>query len=78
MDFSGERTTKYLEIAVKQTGFNEYAVMSKNVPMPLPIDILTSQGTNRIIITDRWVKMKSSFSPVIDPNGYFLKVVTSN
>ena len=72
------RTTKYLEIAVKQTGFNEYAVMSKNVPMPLPIDILTSQGTNRIIITDRWVKMKSSFSPVIDPNGYFLKVVTSN
>jgi tryptophanase len=33
-----------LEITVKQTGFNEYAIRSENVPMPLPIDILTGSG----------------------------------
>ena len=72
------RTTKLLEITVKQTGFNEYAIRSVNLPMPLPIDILTDKGTEQIILTDKWVKIKSSFSPVADPGGYYLKTVNSN
>jgi aminopeptidase N len=72
------RTTKLLEITVKQTGFNEYAIRSTNLPMPLPIDILTGSGTEQIILTDKWVKIKSSFPPVADPKGYYLKTVNSN
>ena len=72
------RTTKLLEITVKQTGFNEYAIRSENLPMALPVDILTGSGTEQIILTDKWVKIKSSFAPVADPRGYYLKTVNSN
>jgi aminopeptidase N len=72
------RTTKLLEITVKQTGFNEYSIRSSNLPMSLPIDILTGSGTERITLTDKWVKIKSSFPPVADPGGHYLKNVNSN
>lgn len=72
------RTTKLLEITVKQTGFNEYAIRSENLPMPLPLGILTGSGTEQTILTDKWVKIKSSIPPIADPRGYFLKTVNSN
>ena len=72
------RTTKLLEITIKQSGFNEYAISSKNVPMSLPIDILTDNGTEQITLTGKRVKIKSSFPPVADPKGYYLKTVNSN
>ena len=72
------RTTKLLEITVRQTGFNEYSIRSANLPMPLPVDILTNKGTEQITLTDKWTKIKSSFAPVPDPGGHYLKTVSSN
>ena len=72
------RTNKLLEITVKQTGFNEYAIKSENLPMPLPLNIITSHGTEQIILTDQWVNIKSSFTPVADAGGHYLKTVCSN
>jgi aminopeptidase N len=74
------RTTNYLEITVNQTGYHEYTVKSNNLPMPLDIDILTDSGIQRITLPekDKEVKIKSNFPPVVDPNGYYLKTVSSN
>ncbi len=74
------RTTKKLEIDIKQTGFNEYALTSTNLPMPLAIDILTDTGIQQITLPgkDKGIKIKSSFTPVVDPKGYYLKTVTSD
>ena len=72
------RTTKLLEITIKQTGFNEYDVKATNLPMPLPVSILTDNGTQQITLTDKPVKIKNTFPPVVDPKGYYLKTVTNN
>lgn len=74
------RTTKKLEIIIHQTGYQEYAIKSTNLPMPLDIDILTNAGIQRITLPakDKEVKIKSNFPPVADPNGYYLKTVISS
>ncbi|MBP6023947.1 hypothetical protein [Ferruginibacter sp.] len=51
---------------------------NKIIPMLLPIDILTGSGTAQIILTDKWTTIKSSYPPVADPKGYYLKTVYSN
>jgi aminopeptidase N len=72
------RTTKLLEITIKQTGFNEYSIKSANGPMPLPLEVLTGNGTEQITLTGKWTKIKSSFPPVADPKGYYLKTITTD
>ncbi len=71
------RTTKKLEITIKQSGYNEYSIRSINLPMPLSIDVLTDTGTRQITLTAAGVTIKSSFPPVVDAKGNFLKTVTS-
>ncbi len=72
------RTTKNLEIVIKQTGFHEYSVRSTNLPMPLDIEILTNTGIQKITLSDKGEKIISNYTPVVDPNGYYLKTVTSD
>ncbi len=72
------RTIKKLEITIRQTGYNEYSIKCTNLPMPLPIDVLTDAGTKQVMLEDQAVKIKSSFPPVVDANGHYLKTVNSN
>ena len=72
------RTTKKLEIAIKQTGFHQYTVRSANVPMPLDIDILTNTGIQKITLSGTGAKIISNYTPVVDPKGYYLKTVISD
>ncbi len=72
------RTTNKLEINIKQTGYNEYFIKSANLPMPLQMDLFTDEGTRRINLTTEGIKVNSSFPPVVDARGYYLKTVTSN
>ena len=72
------RTTKKLEISIVQTGFNEYGIKATNLPMSLPIDVLTDTGTKQVMLEDKWIKITSSFPPVVDGNGHYLKTVSSN
>jgi len=70
------RTTDDLQITVKQTGFNQYTIQAVNLPMSLPIDVLTDAGTEKIFLPDsKPFKIKSSTVPVVDANGYYLKNV---
>ncbi len=71
------RTTKLLEITTLQTGFNEFSLRCNNLPMPLPIEILTDTGMQTITLTNKWITIKSNFAPVPDPGGHYLKTVTS-
>ena len=72
------RTTKKLELSIVQTGYHQYGIKCTNLPMPLPIDILTDSGTQQIMLEDKWIKITSSFPPVPDANGHYLKTVTGN
>ena len=72
------RTNKKLEIAIKQTGYHKFKVLSPNLPMPLDIDVLTNNGTHKITLSRKGVMVFSDFTPVIDPKGYYFKIITSN
>lgn len=72
------RTTKKLEIGIKQTGYNEYSIRSANVPMPLTIDVLTDTGITQITLSSTPVKINSTFPPVADSKGYYLKTITND
>lgn len=72
------RTIKKLEITIQQNGFNEYRVKATSLPMPLPVDVLTDESTKQVMLEDKAVKVSSSFPPVVDARGYYLKTVTSN
>jgi hypothetical protein len=72
------RTIKKLEITVLQTGYHEYGIKATNLPMPLPIDVLTDAGIKQIMLEDKWIKIISNFPPVVDGKGYYLKNVSSN
>lgn len=69
------RTTQLLALSIKQTGFNEYTIQSENLPMSIPLAIMTDQGTEQMVLTDQGIKVKSNFPPVVDPRGFYLKVV---
>ena len=69
------RTIQVLDISVLNKGYNEYEVQFKNLPMNLPIDILTDNGTQHLIIYKKSLKIKSSFPPVIDPGSHYLKKI---
>lgn len=71
------RTTKKLEITVQQTGYNEYSIKATNLPMPLPLDVLTGTGSQRLVLDDKGIKVNSSFPPVVDASGNYLKKVSS-
>jgi len=70
------RTTKKLDITIRQIGYHEYAIQSANLPMPLAIDVVTDTGTKRITLTAEPIKVSSLFLPVVDAGGYYLKTVT--
>ncbi len=72
------RTTNNLEINIRQTGYNEYTIKVPNLPMPLPLDIMTDKGLERIILDDKTLKIKSSTPPIIDVKGNYLKTVTTD
>lgn len=72
------RTTKKLEFNIKQTGYNEYSIKATNLPMTLPVDVLTDAGTKQVMLDDKGIKINSSFPPVVDGNGHYLKAVTLN
>ena len=70
------RTTEKLEIQIKQTDTEKYIIRLTNAGMPLPIDISTDKGMERLIVDDKGLELKSKTLPVIDPIGFYLKKVS--
>lgn len=69
------RTTDKLEIDVKQTRLNRYLVRLQNITIPLPIDITTNTGTQRVMVDSKGIAIESTTLPVIDSKTFYLKKV---
>ncbi|HMG94111.1 MAG TPA: M1 family metallopeptidase [Chryseolinea sp.] len=69
------RTTNKLDIGVKQTGNTDYLIKLLNFTDPLPLDIQTSNGTERIMVGKKGVTVRSDITPIVDPDVYYLKRV---
>jgi aminopeptidase N len=70
------RTTNLLDITIKQTGLTSWVIQAKQMPaMQLPIDLSTSSGTTKVMLTNQAIKIESKTLPVLDPSSRYLKRV---
>ena len=69
------RTTKRLDIQVKQVNETTYQMELLNYEGTLPIDIETDKGRERLMINRTGIEIKSTTSPIVDPDVYYLKRV---
>ena len=70
------RTTDKVKVSVRETGRHQYAIRLENLPMTLPMEVATSEGVRRIMVSGQETTIRSSSKPVIDPNVYYLMMVT--
>jgi aminopeptidase N len=68
-------TTDKLEVHVRRTGIDKYLLQLQNMDMPLPIDVATDNGTQRMVLNKKGVEIKSATLPLIDPDMFYLKKV---
>ena len=70
------RTTDVLDVVVKEIGAQKYTMKINNFFMPLPMDITTSKGTSRMMITKEGITVESNAAPQVDTKCYYLKKIT--
>ena len=70
------RSTDVLDISVKEVGFQKYLIKVENFFMPLPFDIGTNTGTNKMLINKEGITVTSNYAPQVDVKGYYLKKIT--
>jgi len=69
------RTTNKLDVQIRQTDTETFNIRLANAGMPLPVDISTDKGLERLIVDENGLAVKSKTLPVVDPKGYYLKKV---
>jgi aminopeptidase N len=70
------RTTQKLEVNVKQTGENKYAIKLTNFDgMKLPLEVLSDGKISKIMVDKTAITIESKTPPQIDPKGFYLKRV---
>ena len=70
------RSTDVLDISVKEVGYQKYLIKVENFFMPLPFDIGTNTGTNKMLINKEGITVTSNYAPQVDAKGYYLKKIT--
>ena len=68
-------TTNKLEVHVRQTKDNEYAVKLLNLDMQIPLDVQTDAGIQRVMVDKKGVAVASKTQLVVDPKVFYLKKV---
>ncbi len=69
------RTTQKLEFRVVQTANNRYTIQLHNLDDEIPVEVLTSEGKQRLLVSKNPGEIESAVPPQIDPDGYYLKKV---
>jgi hypothetical protein len=69
------RTTKVLDITIKEVGFQKFQIKVNNFFMDLPFDIMTNGKTVRTIITNEGIIVNSATPPQVDAKGNYLKKI---
>jgi aminopeptidase N len=70
------RTTKTVEIHVKENGYQTYNIKPLNYIMDLPLDIMINGKIEKVKLTKEGMTINSNTPPVVDPRGFYLKTVT--
>ncbi|HMX36589.1 MAG TPA: hypothetical protein PKA94_04860, partial [Ferruginibacter sp.] len=68
-------TTDKLEVVVKQTNDEKYSVKLLNIDMPLPIEIATDSGIQKLVVDKKGITVTSKTFIQVDPKGFYLKKV---
>ncbi|KEO73004.1 M1 family metallopeptidase [Anditalea andensis] len=63
-------TTEIPEVKINKKGRERYEISI--TPINLPVEIKTSTGTERMILTKKPVTIKSGSTPIIDPNDWYM------
>lgn len=72
------RTTNKIEISIEKTKGDYYILKSKNIPIPLPIEISTNNGTQTVILEkNKPITILSKTVPIIDAKGDFFIEIKS-
>ena len=71
------RTTDVLDFTVKETAYHTWSIKLNNFFMPLPLDITTSKGKERLRMEKDGISISSDTPPQVDAGGHYLKKVTS-
>jgi len=66
------RTTNKLEVVVRKVNGKQYAIRLSQMPLTLPLEVVSATGTRRMMVSDKEVIVESASRPVIDPNVYYL------
>ena len=69
------RSTDKLEVHVTGKANNKYLVQLQNIAVPLPLDIVTDNVTQRVVVNSKGITIQSKTLPVIDPDMYYFKKV---
>jgi aminopeptidase N len=59
-------------LKVSKKGKSRYLISLKGIDFELPVEVQTSQGTQRINLSSKSVEIFSSTPPVVDPNGWIM------
>jgi aminopeptidase N len=70
------KTIDKIDIMIKETGHQRYAIKINNFFMPLPFEVNTSAGTTRTVIGKEGITVTSETPPIIDGKGHYLKKVS--
>jgi aminopeptidase N len=70
------RTTDVLDFTVKEVAYQQYLIRINNYFMPLPLEIITSNGKQKTTIGKEGITVQSAIPPQVDPNGNYLKKIT--
>ena len=69
------RTTQKVDIGVKQLTDTTYKVKLDNLDGPLPVEIVTLQGSHREQVDKKGITVTSHGWPLVDPKVFYLKRV---
>jgi aminopeptidase N len=69
------RTTDKLEISVKQIDIDKYSLQVVNLDFEIPMEVVTSAGSQKIKLDKKKTILTSTTLPIIDPNVFYLKKV---
>jgi aminopeptidase N len=70
------RTTDKIGFAVRKVDTHTYAIRVTNLPLQLPLDVITDTGRRRIRVSSQEVEVHSRVQPGIDPDKYYFAEVT--
>ncbi|MGI9138702.1 MAG: hypothetical protein ACR2IM_06645, partial [Sediminibacterium sp.] len=70
------RTTKVLDITIKEVGFQKFQIKVNNHFMDLPFDINANGKNTRMVIPVEGIIVTSATPPQVDARGNYLKKIT--